>query len=134
MALGASVTLQSTSGKRTVPLKDFFTGVRGTVMRPDEMLVDIFVPAMQSSQRGMFIKLGFKASPGDFLVNTAVVLEFEVSSSIERGRITKQPSPWVLWRPPSSSRKKLQEYLKGKQPASRNRTGRQFGRNCCPPD
>src|SRR5688572_6288396 len=36
MALDASVTLQSTSGTRTVPLKDFYIGVRKTVMQPDE--------------------------------------------------------------------------------------------------
>src|SRR5512147_2656347 len=56
MALDASVTLQSTKGRRTVALKDFYTGVRRTVMQPDEMLADIFFPAMESSARGTFIK------------------------------------------------------------------------------
>src|SRR5512147_3054716 len=56
MALDASVTLQSTRGTRTVALKDFYTGVRKTVMQPDEMLADIFFPAMESSARGTFIK------------------------------------------------------------------------------
>ena len=45
MALDASVTLQSVRGTRTVPLGDFYTGVRKTVMRPDEMLLDISFPA-----------------------------------------------------------------------------------------
>src|SRR5215510_5446178 len=46
MALGASMTLQSLSGTHTVPLKDFYVGVRKTVMQPDEMLVDISFPAL----------------------------------------------------------------------------------------
>src|SRR5512141_2437903 len=44
MALNASVTLQSTRETRTIALKDFYKGVRKTVMQPDEMLVDIVFP------------------------------------------------------------------------------------------
>ena len=46
MALGASVTLLSSEGERTIALKDFYKGVRKTEMRPDEMLVDISFPAL----------------------------------------------------------------------------------------
>ena len=60
MALGASVTLLSTQGERTVPLDDFYLGVRKMVMRNDEMLVDISFPALKESQRGTFIKLGLR--------------------------------------------------------------------------
>ena len=46
MALGASVTLRSQSAERTVLLEDFYTGVRKTVIKPDEMLVDISFPVL----------------------------------------------------------------------------------------
>src|SRR5215216_3835656 len=52
MALNASLTLQSVNGIRKIPLQDFYTGVRKTVMQPDEMLVDISFPALKSTQRG----------------------------------------------------------------------------------
>src|SRR5512135_2109673 len=46
-ALGATVTLQSVRGKHSLPLHDFYKGVRRTVMQPDEMMVDISFPALQ---------------------------------------------------------------------------------------
>ncbi|MFN8374605.1 MAG: FAD binding domain-containing protein [Anaerolineae bacterium] len=66
MALGAEVTLSSVEGERTVPLSVFYTGVRKTVMRPDEMLTAISFPAMASSEYGMFIKLGLRRAQAIF--------------------------------------------------------------------
>ncbi|HUM72411.1 MAG TPA: FAD binding domain-containing protein, partial [Chloroflexota bacterium] len=54
MALGAQVTLASTTGQRTVPLHAFYTGVRRTIMQPEEMLTDIAFPALAAEQRGIF--------------------------------------------------------------------------------
>ncbi len=74
MALGAKVTLVSRRGARVVPLKKFYTGVRKTVMQPDEALAEISFPALQENQRGAFIKLALRRAQAISLVNVAVVL------------------------------------------------------------
>ncbi|MCE7948267.1 MAG: hypothetical protein DYG88_12645 [Chloroflexi bacterium CFX4] len=86
-ALGASVTLASLQGERTVPLTHFYTGVRRTVMRPDEMLTAIHFPAMSADERGMFIKLGLRHTQAISVVNIAVVLRFE-GETVHAARIT----------------------------------------------
>jgi xanthine dehydrogenase iron-sulfur cluster and FAD-binding subunit A len=77
MALGANVLLRSQSGERTVPLREFYKGVRKTVMQPDEMMVDIFFPALAPNQRSAFMKLGLRRAQAISLVDAAVVLAFE---------------------------------------------------------
>jgi len=91
MALDASVTLQSTKGTRKVALRDFYTGVRKTVMGPDDMLVDISFPAMKRTQRGAFIKLALRRAQAISVVDIAVILDFDAglvsSASITLGAV-----------------------------------------------
>ena len=109
MALGASVTLQSVRGTRTILLKDFYTGVRKTVMQPDEMLVDISFPAMTPSQCGTFVKLALRRAQAISVINVAVILNFEAdtvrAASITLGAV----APTIIHAP------KAEAYLAGKQ-------------------
>lgn len=81
-ALGAEVTLTSIRGQRVVSLDEFYTGLRKTVMKPDEMMTAIRFPALQDNQRGIFMKLGLRRAQAISVVNVAVVLSFE------QGRVT----------------------------------------------
>jgi len=109
MALGASVTLRSTKTTRTIPFKDFYIGVRKTVMQPDEMLVDISFPAMTSTQHGTFIKLALRRAQAISVINAAIILNLEAdtvrSASITLGAV----APTII------HAASAEHYLTGKQ-------------------
>lgn len=77
MALGAEVTLASVDGERSLALKDFYSGIRRTVMRPNEMLTAISFPVMAQNERGIFLKLGLRQAQAISVVDAAVVLAFD---------------------------------------------------------
>jgi xanthine dehydrogenase iron-sulfur cluster and FAD-binding subunit A len=87
MALGAWVTLRSEQGERMVSLSDFYLGVRKTVMRPDEMLVNISFPALRENQKGTFLKLGLRQAQAISVVNVAIVVTMN-GKAIEDAAVT----------------------------------------------
>lgn len=99
MALGAKVTLLSKAGRRDVPLAEFYTGVRGTVMRPDEMMVDIAFPAMQRDQRGTFVKLGLRRAQAISVVNVAVLLRIEGAKIMQASITLGSVAPTIIHAP-----------------------------------
>jgi aerobic carbon-monoxide dehydrogenase medium subunit len=56
IAMEAQAVIAGPKGERRVPLSDFFTGVRKTVVGPDELLVEIFVPAPGAHSGGCYIR------------------------------------------------------------------------------
>lgn len=77
-ALDATVSLQSQAGgERSLSFDEFYQGLRHTAMRPDEMLTKIRFRAMDTEQRGIFIKLGLRQAQAISVVNIAVLLRFE---------------------------------------------------------
>jgi carbon-monoxide dehydrogenase medium subunit len=87
MALDASVTLASVHGERTVPLREFYLGVRRTVMRPDELLTAITFELLAPNERGVFLKLGLRRAQAISVVNVAAVLAF-AGEQVTRAAIT----------------------------------------------
>ena len=107
-ALGASVTLRSARGERTLSFYEFYKGVRKTVMDDDEMLIDISFPAMNEDAHGTFIKLALRRAQAISVVSTAVILEMH-RDAIVKARITYGAVAPTIVRAPD-----VEKYLVGK--------------------
>jgi xanthine dehydrogenase iron-sulfur cluster and FAD-binding subunit A len=75
-ALNAELTLASAVSERMIPVREFYTGVRETLLGPDEMIVDISFPALTAQQRGLYVKLGLRRAQAISLVHLTVLLTF----------------------------------------------------------
>lgn len=74
MALDAKLSLLSARGERVIPLVDFYTGVRKTVMEPDEVITDIFFDAPGPDQHSYFIKTALRKAQAISVINISVLL------------------------------------------------------------
>jgi len=83
IALDAELVILSISGQRTIKLRDFYTGVRKHILKPDELVSEIVFPAMAENQSGTYLKLGLRKAQAISLVSLAaiVTIEKEIISS-----------------------------------------------------
>ena len=69
VALDAQVTVLGPSGRREMPLADFFVGPRKTALKPDELLVEILIPTTSLGKPTAFLKFGLRKGQALALVN-----------------------------------------------------------------
>ncbi len=73
-ALDARLTLRSVRGSRTVPIAEFYEGVRRTVLAPDEMVVDIAFRPLGGLEAGVYLKIGLRQVLAIAVTNVTVVI------------------------------------------------------------
>ncbi len=71
MALEAVVTVIGATGRRQVPLSEFFLGPRKTILKPDELLAEIIIPKANLGKPTHFYKFGLRKGQALALVNAA---------------------------------------------------------------
>lgn len=76
IALGAELKLVSSAGQRTLPLAEFFTAYRQTVLRPGEVIVAVMVPARRPTQHLCCYKISKRIEDDISSVLLVVSMEF----------------------------------------------------------
>ena len=74
VALDALVTIAGTGGCRQMPLTGFFAGPRRTLLKPEELLVEIVIPTENLGKPADFQKFGLRKGQALALVNAAASL------------------------------------------------------------
>lgn len=114
IALRASVNIVSLRGKKIVPLDEFFvlTSRRldhETILEPDEIVTEIFVPAPSPNTRSTYLKFKERDSHDFAVVGAAVALRLK-GDICEDARIVLSGVAPIPWRSPEA-----EAVLKGKR-------------------
>ncbi|MDA2979032.1 MAG: FAD binding domain-containing protein [Actinomycetota bacterium] len=74
LALDATVHLASARGERSIAIRNFYLGVRRTVMESNELVTSISFPELTTADRGIFAKIGLRSAQAISVVHGAVVI------------------------------------------------------------
>lgn len=82
IALGATVKVSSAGGSRVIPLEGFFTDYYETVLRPEEVITEIFVPRLPPNSGGAFLKFLPRTADDYATVSAAAVVTLDRAKRI----------------------------------------------------
>jgi xanthine dehydrogenase YagS FAD-binding subunit len=103
MALGATVTVVGAAGKRVIPLDKFFTLPsegsirRENVLRNDDIITHLQVPASQVAARSTYLKFKERESMDFALASVAAALQLGANNTVAQIRLVLggvAPIPW----------------------------------------
>jgi len=77
LCFGASVTLRSAAGSRTVSVADLFAGPAQTTAEPGELLVDVEVPAQPAGTGSCYLRLEYRRQMEIAVVGAAAAVSLE---------------------------------------------------------
>ena len=82
IALGATAKVTSANGSREVPLETFFTDYYETILKPEEILTEIFVPVLPTGSGGAFLKFLPRTADDYATVSAAAVVTLDRAKKI----------------------------------------------------
>ena len=115
VALGATLSVTGASGKRTIPLDKFFTLPsegnirRENVLRDEEIITEIHVPASAFAARSTYLKFKERDSLDFALASVAAAVEVASNKTVKQARVVLGGVAPVPWRAP-----KAEAFLVGK--------------------
>ncbi len=114
IALNAEVRIRSKTKEYTIKLIDFYTGVRKTVLAPNEMIVGLSFPKMKHNQKGAFIKYLLRETHAISVANVCAILTLDNSDIREVNITLGAVAPTII------HSKKAETYLTGKKLSKKN--------------
>jgi carbon-monoxide dehydrogenase medium subunit len=126
LALDASVKLLSPDGERTVPVSQFFLGPEQTVIKADEILVEVIIP--EQGGASTFIKLGRRKA---FTLSVASVA---ASARVKDGKFEEVRVALGAVAPTPMRVNQTEDALKGKEVDEENieKAAQMVKEQCCP--
>jgi CO/xanthine dehydrogenase FAD-binding subunit len=109
VALEARVAVAGPGGRREMPLTDFFVGPRRTILKPDELLVEILIPKENVGKPTDFLKFGLRKGQALALVNVASSLWVDGKNAFVAPRIALGAVAPTVIRAPAA-----EAYLEGR--------------------
>jgi CO/xanthine dehydrogenase FAD-binding subunit len=130
LALDAEIVLTSATGRRTMPLADYFTGYKTDVRRADELITEISWPTPGPRSANRFYKLARRK--GDAITVTGVAVTLAVANGIcTKARIALGAVAPIVMRA-----RRAEALIEGRAPtpAAIDEAGREAARECSPID
>ncbi|HZE73172.1 MAG TPA: xanthine dehydrogenase family protein subunit M [Pyrinomonadaceae bacterium] len=119
VALGASVSVTGAEGKRVIALEKFFTLPtdgsirRENVLKNDEIITQVMVPASGLARRSTYLKFKERDSLDFALASVAAAVELQPNKTVKDARIVLGGVAPIPWRVPAAEKfiigKKLNE-------------------------
>lgn len=115
LALGASVTVNGSAGKRVIPLDKFFTLPsegnirRENVLKNDDIITEIRVPVSPLAARSTYLKFKERESLDFALASAAVAVQMSPDKTVKDARIVLGGVAPIPWRVPAA-----EKFLTGK--------------------
>lgn len=119
VALSASVSVVGSDGKRVIPLDKFFTLPsdgnirRENILKNDEIITQIQVPASAVAARSTYLKFKERESMDFALASVAAAVQLRANKSIAQARVVLGGVAPIPWRAPQA-----EQFLVGKTPSA----------------
>lgn len=115
LALGATVTVNGSGGKRVIPLDKFFTLPsegnirRENVLKNEDIITEIRVPVSPLAAKSTYLKFKERESLDFALASAAVAVQLEPNQTVKDARIVLGGVAPIPWRVPAA-----EKFLTGK--------------------
>ena len=87
LVYGATVSLRSASGSRTVPVSEFITGPARTVLAPGELLTGVSVPSLPAGSGSAYLRLEYRRTMEIAVVGAAALVTLDGSGHVADAKV-----------------------------------------------